>query len=90
MKSMHFIVHFDRSSSTLLELETFEDGDEAFERLCEIDLKFFGTGIDVILIGAKSEAVLRRLHGEFFAGDESNTIRKISGINLSAEGPSAN
>ena len=30
MKSMHFIVHFDRSSSTLLELETFEDGDEAF------------------------------------------------------------
>lgn len=90
MKSMHFIVHFDRSSSTLLELETFEDGDEAFERLCEIDLKFFGTCIDVILIGAKSEAVLRRLHGEFFAGDESNTIRKISGINLSAEGPSAN
>ena len=90
MKSMHFIVHFDRSSSTLLELETFEDGDEAFERLCEIDLKFFGTCIDVILIGAKSEAVLRGLHGEFFAGDESNTIRKISGINLSAEGPSAN
>ena len=90
MKSMHFIVHFDRSSSTLLELETFEDGDEAFERLCEIDLKFFGTCMDVILIGAKSEAVLRRLHGEFFAGDESNTIRKISGINLSAEGPSAN
>jgi hypothetical protein len=87
---MHFIVHFDRSSSTLLELETFEDGDEAFERLCEIDLKFFGTCIDVILIGAKSEAVLRRLHGEFFAGDESNTIRKISGENLSAEGPSAN
>lgn len=90
MKSMHFIVHFDRSSSTLLELETFEDGDEAFERLCEIDLKFFGTCIDVILIGAKSEAVLRRLHGEFFAGDESNTIRKIRGINSSAEGPSAN
>ena len=90
MKSMHFIVHFDRSSSTLLELETFEDGDEAFERLCEIDLKFFGTCIDVILIGAKSEAVLRRLHGEFFAGDESNTIRKINGINSSAEGPSAN
>lgn len=90
MKSMHFIVHFDRSSSTLLELETFDDGDEAFERLCEIDLKFFGTCIDVILIGAKSEAVLRRLHGEFFAGDESNTIRKIRGINSSAEGPSAN
>ena len=90
MKSMHFIVHFDRSSSTLLELETFEDGDEAFERLCEIDLKFFGTCIDVILIGAKSEAVLRRLHGEFFAGDESNTIRKIRCINSSAEGPSAN
>ena len=87
---LHFIVHFDRSSSTLLELETFEDGDEAFERLSAIEMKFFGTCIDVILIGAKSEAVLRRLHGEFFAREESNTISELSGENLSAEGPSAN
>jgi len=90
MNNMHFIVHFDRRRLRLLELETFEDGDEAFERLLAIEMDFFGTCIDVILIGAKSEAVLRRLHGEFFAGDESNTIRKINGVNSSAEGPSAN
>ena len=41
MNNMHFIVHFDRSSSTLLELETFEDGDEAFERLLAIEMDFF-------------------------------------------------
>lgn len=90
MNNMYFIVHFDRSRLRLLELETFEDGDEAFERLSAIEMDFFGTCIDVILIGAKSEAVLRRLHGEFFVREDSNTIRKISGINSSAEGPSAN
>ena len=90
MNNMYFIVHFDRSRLRLLELETFEDGDEAFERLLAIEMDFFGTCIDVILIGAKSEAVLRRLHGEFFVREESNTIRKINGINSSAEGPSAN
>lgn len=90
MNNMYFIVHFDRSRLRLLELETFEDRDEAFERLSAIEMDFFGTCIDVILIGAKSEAVLRRLHGEFFVREESNTIRKISGVNSSAEGPSAN
>ena len=45
MNNMYFIVHFDRSRLRLLELETFEDGDEAFERLSAIEMDFLAPAL---------------------------------------------
>jgi hypothetical protein len=78
----HFLLIFDRARSRILRQEEFDDGPTALRARFSAEREHAGDrNIEVVVLGATSEAVLRRTHARYFrtVGELiEDTIAKLS------------
>lgn len=85
---MIFLVVYDRGSSFLRSIESFEDSDrsKAYKLKMETELSLLGSGdvVEVILLEASSEEQLRSTHRRYF--ETLNDLKDVGSVRNERKG----
>lgn len=66
----YFLVVFDRLNRRVVSIEPFTDADAAVRERFKREIAGSGPGVEVVVLGARSEEELRNTHSRYF-GDRS-------------------
>lgn len=74
----HFLIVFDRRAGQILRLEEMTSAQEALRERFAVERKHRGeTDLEVVVLGADSEAALRRTHARYFE-NLASLVRRVA------------
>ena len=62
----YFMIVFDRGMRKILDLEAFENSEEALEARLSREIESPGSALEIVVLGAEDENALRRTHSRYF------------------------
>jgi len=81
MADVHMLLVYSLEQGKLVDIEEFDDGEEAFDRYMELEREHLGdSSLEIVLVTADSAETIRHTHASYFGSDVTDGLLDLDGL----------